>query len=47
MKAITEGDCQIVRDLHDEGLSDGMIAHRFGWTTTHVRNIYNVPEGMF
>ena len=47
MTAITEEDCQIVRDLHDEGLSDSMIAYRFGWTTTHVRNICNVPTGMF
>lgn len=38
-KAITAEDCQIIRDLHDEGLSDWMIAIRFDTSTDHVKSV--------
>ena len=47
MRDITEEDYRIVKELRAEGLSDGMIALRFDTTPKHVRNIRNVPEGMF
>ena len=39
MRDITEEDCRIVKELHDELLSDEMIALRFDTTPEHVRNI--------
>ena len=38
-KAITDEDCLIVRDLHDEGLSDSMIALRFDTSADHVKSV--------
>ena len=38
-KAITQEDCQIVRDLHDEGLSDSMNALRFDTSADHVKSV--------
>lgn len=47
MTEITQEDCKIVRELCNEGLSEAIIAHRFGMTTTHVRNIRNVPDDVW
>ena len=38
-KAITPEDCRIVRDLHDKGLSDSMIALRFDTSADHVKSV--------
>ena len=42
-EGITLEDYKIVQILRKAKLTDADIAHRCGWTPTHVRNIRNTP----
>jgi len=47
MKEITFDDCKIIHELHNEGLSDAMIALRFDTDVMHIQNIRETPIEMF